>query len=161
MANVIGPTFNDELRAAGVSDFRLAWSRDTGVIDYHPDYPDDERKKVEAVLAAHDGPLSAARQQALEATNAEIAKRRAELFLQPPSSLEAAFAEITVLDRGFRILKKAGAALPEERLDLDAIDDLLGRKEAILEVGQAAKAALLGAKSVEEVQAVKVGWPGD
>lgn len=154
----IGPTFAAELRAAGVADFRFSWGSD-GKIEYHPDVPDAERTKVEAVLAAHDGPLSEARHQALEATDAEAGRRIAELFAQPPETLDLAFAEVNTLDRRIEILEKGAAALPEERLDRDRLKERWTRRQAILDAGRAAKAALLAAKSVEEVQAVKPGWP--
>lgn len=158
----IGPTFHAELVAAGVTSWgHFSWGGD-GSIEIQPEVPDDERKKILAVLAAH-GPLSEARHQALEATRAEAAKRIADLYLQPPNTLDAAYAEINALDRGFQILAKIidGSALPEERLDLDVFDTILTRKAAIREAGRDAKAAVLAAKSVEEVQAVKVGWPAD
>jgi hypothetical protein len=153
----IGPSFPDELKAAGCTTDGYAWSSDGNIT--FTDVSEEEREKILAVLAAHDGPLSEARHQAIEATRAEAAKRMADLFQQPPSSVDAAFAEINELFRGFRILKKGAAALPEERLDLDAIDDQFGRSEAIREAGQDAKAALLGAKSVEEVDQVTPAWP--
>jgi hypothetical protein len=153
----IGPSFADELKAAGCTTDGYAWASDGNIT--FTDVSDEERAKILAVLEAHDPALSEARYQALAATNAEIARRMAESFLRPPDSLQAAFAEINTLARGFRILKKGGAALPEERLDLDVIDDLFTRNEAILLAGEAAKGALLGAKSVEEVAAVKPSWP--
>jgi hypothetical protein len=161
MANVIGPSFPDELRAGGVTDFRFSWSRESGVIDYHPDFPDSERKKVEDVLAAHDGPLSEARHQALEATRAEAAKRIAENFLKPPDTFDLIYKEINALAKAVQILDKKieGSALPEERFTLETLAGIYGRVEAIRQVEDSAKAALLGAKSVEEVQGVKVGWP--
>lgn len=157
----IGPSFPDELRAAGVVDFRFAWSGDAGTVDFHPDVPDSERAKVLAVLAAHDGPLSEARHQALEATDAEAARRIAEKFLRPPDSFALVWKEINALARAVQIINKKidGSALPEERLALEVLDGLYSRVEAIRDAEDKAKAALLGARSVEDVQAVKVGWP--
>lgn len=158
----IGPTFTEELKAAGVTDFRFAWSTETGIVDFHPGVPADERAKVEAVLAAHDGPLSEARHEALEATRAEAARRIAELFQQPPGTLDVLAAEANANARATQILNKKidGTALPEERLELEVLDGIYNRVTAIRTVKADAKAVLLGAKSLEEVQeAVKVSWP--
>jgi hypothetical protein len=155
----IGPSFAEELTAAGVVDRRFTWGPESGKVDFHPDVPDSERAKVEAVLAAHDGPLSEARHQALEATRVEASARIAPLFGQPPASLDLAFAEINALAEAVEIMEKGGSALPEERVALEALKDLRARTKAILQVRRAAKAALLLARSVEDVQAVKVGWP--
>lgn len=156
----IGPSFAAELDAAGIADQRFTWGGD-GKVEFHPEMPQTERKKVEAVLAAHDGLLSEARHQALEATRAEAGRRIAALFDQPPGSLDLAFAELNALAGAVGILEKGGSALPEEWLDLERVKGMWGRIQALREVGRGAKAALLVAKNVEEVQAVKVGWPGD
>lgn len=49
----IGPTFPDELRAAGVSLEGFSWGED-GVIEYRADVPQAVRDQVAAVLSAHD-----------------------------------------------------------------------------------------------------------
>lgn len=161
----IGPTFTEELRAAGVSDFRFSWSGNTGVIDFHPDFPDDERKKVEAVLAAHDGPLSEARHEALEAADAEAARRIADMFRKQPDSWALVWKEMNAQARAsqilYSILKKAGLAVPEEQPDLELLEGMYNRARAIRDAEDKAKAALLAAKSVEEVEAVKPEWPGE
>lgn len=161
MANVIGPSFPDELRAAGVTDFRFSWSLESGHINFHPDVPAEERERVEAVLAAHDGPLSEARHQALVALRTETRRRIAELFGQPPGTDDLIYAEINDNARGTQLVNKKfeGSALPEERLELEALDETYERVRAIRAVKADAKAALLGAKSVEEVQGVKAEWP--
>jgi hypothetical protein len=155
----IGPSFADELTAAGITDRRFTWSPGTGSIEYHPDMPDAERQKVEAVLAAHDGPLSEARHQALEATRAEASRRIAALFDQPPGSLDLAFAELNTLARAVGIIEKGGAALPEEQLDLDGLKGMWARIQAIRDAGRDAKEAIQGAKTVGEVRTVRPGWP--
>lgn len=160
---IIGPTFSEELTAAGVADRRFTWSPGTGQINFDPDMPAAERAKVEAVLKAHDGALSEARHQALEATSAEAAKRIADMFGRPPGSEKLIFAEINALGRAVQILNKKieGTALPEERLEIEALDGIYGRAGAILEAGDAAKAALQAAKNVGEVEAVRPAWPRD
>jgi hypothetical protein len=163
MANRIGPSFAQELRAAGVSDFRFSWTLDTGKIEFHPEVPAEERAKVEAVLAAHDGALSEARHQALEASSAEAAKRIAEPFFQPPGSQDLIFTEINALGRAVEIILKIidGTALPEERADLDVLRGIYSRTQAILEARSDAKRALLAAKDVGEVEKVRPAWPAD
>lgn len=156
----IGPSFADEISAAGILDRRFSWGTD-GRIEFHPDVPNEERQKIKAILAAHDGPLSEARHQALQATRAEAARRIAELFAQPPGTLDLVFAELNALAKAVGILEKGGSALPEERLDLDLLKATWGRIQAIREAGRDAKAAVVAAKSVEDVRAVKVGWPGE
>jgi hypothetical protein len=158
--SIIGPSFQDELRAAGVIDFRFSVFSD-GRIEFHPDVPKEERDKVLAVLAAHDGPLSEARHQALEGADAEAARRIADPFGKPPDSLRLAYAEINRTARAVQLLWKVikGSALPEEWVELDALDAGYDRIGAIRDAEKAAKAALLGAKSVEEVEAVKPSWP--
>jgi hypothetical protein len=159
----IGPTFPEELRAAGVSDFRFSWARDTGKIEYHPDMPASERAKVEAVLAAHDGPLSEARHQAREAVNAEGGRQIAEMFGRPPGSDKLIWAQMNANARASQLMKRVieGTALPEERLELERLDGIYDRIGAILQAGDVAKAALVGAKDVAEVQAIKPAWPKD
>jgi hypothetical protein len=157
----IGPSFKEELDRAGVSDFRFTWSA-LG-IDFHPDFPDDERKKVEAVLKAHDGPLSEARHQALEAANAEASRRIAEPFEKPPDTLKLAYAEINrmagVLAGVIEIIEKAGLASVEEMARFGAPKEIWATVQAIRDAEGKATAALLAAKSVEEVEAVKAEWP--
>jgi hypothetical protein len=159
----IGPSFAEELTAAGVVDRRFTWGPESGKVDFHPDVPDSERAKVEAVLAAHDGPLSEARHQALEATDAEAARRIADPFGKPPDTLKLAYAEINrmagVLAGVIAIIEKAGLASVEELAQFGAPKELWATVQAIRDAQDGAKAALLGAKNVEDVQAVKVGWP--
>jgi hypothetical protein len=161
----IGPSFAEELKAAGVVDFRFTWGAEgkglEDLLQFHPEVPAAERRKVEAVLVAHDGPLSEARHEALEATNAEAARRIAEMFRKPPNSFPLAWKEINALARAVEILDKKieGTALPEERLDLEVLRDIYGRVEAIRETENKATAVLLGAKSVDEVEKVKPEWP--
>lgn len=160
MSTVIGPTFAEELRQAGVSDFRFTWNP-LGVIHYHPDFPVEERERVEAVLKAHDGPLSEARHQAVTATNAEAGGRIAAMFGKPPDTPALYYKEINALARAVEILDKKieGTALPEERLDLEVLRGIYGRAQAIRDAEDKAQAVLRGAKSVEEVQDVTPAWP--
>lgn len=162
MANRIGPSFAAELDQAGIADRRFSWGAD-GSLQFAPDFPAAERAKVEAVLAAHEGPLSEARHQALEASRAEAARRISEPFFQPPGTDDLIYAEINTLGRAVQLLKKLieGTALPEERLDLETLDGIYSRTQAILQARSAAKTALLAAKDVGEVQAVKPAWPAD
>ena len=160
MSTVIGPTFAEELRAAGVQDWRFTWNP-TGEIGFHPEVPAEERAKVEAVLAAHDGPLSEARHKAIQATDAGAADRIAAMFGKPPNTFPLAWKEINALARAVDILDKKieGTALPEERLDLDVLRGIYGRAQAIRDAEGKAQAVLLGAKSVEEVEKVTPAWP--
>ena len=162
MMTKIGPSFADEIEAAGVIDRRFTWGSD-GRIEFHPDVPAAERAKVLHVYGAHDGPLSEARHQAIEATDAGAAQRIAEMFRKPPETLKLAWKEINALARAVEILDKKieGTALPEERLDLDVLRGIYGRAQAIRDAEDKAKADLLGAKSVEEVEKVKPEWPED
>ena len=50
---MIGPSFQYELVAAGVTDWRFSWGSD-GVIQFHNEVAQSERDKVNDVLAAHD-----------------------------------------------------------------------------------------------------------
>lgn len=49
----IGPTFVDELRAAGVALDGLSWSGD-GTLNFNDDVSGATKQMVQAVLAAHD-----------------------------------------------------------------------------------------------------------
>jgi hypothetical protein len=159
------PTFNDELLKAGVTESRFSLTLDKGKVEFLPDVPDEEQKKILAVLAAHDGPLSEARHQALEATDAEAGRRIADPFGKPPDTVRLAYAEINrmagVLAGVIAIIEKAGLASVEEMAKFGAPKEIWATIQAIRDAEAKAKAALLGAKSVEEVQGVKVGWPGD
>jgi hypothetical protein len=156
----IGPTFYEELKAAGVEDFRFSWAQD-GRIEFDPEVPVGERKKVKAVLDAHEGPLSVARHDALEATDAGAGRRIADMFGKDPDTFRLAWKEINAQARASEILYKMilGSALPEDRLELEVLVATYGQAKAIRDAEAKAKAALLGAKSVEEVQAVEPKWP--
>lgn len=160
---IIGPSFAEELKAAGVTTDGYSWNSD-GKITF-TDVPDEEQKKILAVLAAHDGPLSEARHQALEAADAEAARRIAGMFRKEPDTWALVWKEMNAQARAsqilYAILKKAGLAVPEEQPDLELLNAMYDRARAIRDIEDKAKAALLGAKSVEEVEAVKPGWPGD
>ena len=162
---IIGPSFDAELAAAGVTEKRFSRPGPgvDGALLFHPDVPDSERDKVLAVLAAHDGPLSEARHKALQATNAEAARRIAEMFLREPDTFKLIYAEMNALAKAVQILDKKidGTALPEEWLAFEELGGLYDRVTAIRQVNDGAEAALKAAKSVEDVQAVKVGWPGE
>lgn len=70
----IGPTFYDELRAVGATT-EIAWSPESGHIEYAPSVTPAQRAAVEAVLAAHDPVASQAaheKQQANEAAKAKL-----------------------------------------------------------------------------------------
>jgi hypothetical protein len=157
----IGPSFADELKAAGCTTDGYSYDSDGKIL--FTDVSDEERKKILAVLKAHDGPLSEARHQALEATDAEAARRIADPFGKPPDTLKLAYAEINrmagVLAGVIAIIEKAGLASVEELAQFGAPKELWATVQAIRDAQDGAKAALLGAKNVEEVQAVKVGWP--
>ena len=157
----IGPSFVDELRAANVTDFRFTWNPESTHINFHPEVPPQEREKVEAVLKAHDGPLSEARHKALKETDAGAADRISEMFGKPPDSFPLAWKEINALARGLDILDKKieGTALPEDRLDLEVLRGIYGRAQAIRDAEGRAQAVLRGAKSVEEVEKVTPAWP--
>jgi hypothetical protein len=156
----IGPSFHEELLAGGVEDFRFSWTQD-GRIEFDPEVPVGERKKVLAVLKAHDGALSEARHQALQATDAEAASRIAEMFGKDPDTFALVWKEMNAQARASEILYKMilGSALPEDRFELETLVSTYGQAKAIRDAEAKAKAALLGAKSVEEVQGVKAGWP--
>jgi hypothetical protein len=156
----IGPSFPAELDEAGIKDRRFSWGAD-GDIQFHPDVPDSEREKVLAVLAAHDGPLSEARHQALEATDAEAAKRIGEKFGKEPHTDRLINAQLNALAKAVQIINKKleGTALPEERLALEVLDGKYGEVEAIRAAEKDAEAVLKDARNVEEVQAVTVAWP--
>lgn len=164
---IVGPTFDDELAAAGIAERRFSCPAPgvDGDLLFFPDVPDDVQKKILAVLAAHDGPLSVARQQALEATDAEAGRRIAEMFRKPPETLKLAWKEINAQARAsqlmYVILKKAGLADPLEHPELEVLDGLYNRAAAIRDTEDKAKALLLGAQKVEEVEAIsaKVEWP--
>jgi hypothetical protein len=49
----IGPSFEAELRTAGLLGLAFSWGPD-GVIEFHPDVPADQRAAVLAVYEAHD-----------------------------------------------------------------------------------------------------------
>jgi hypothetical protein len=167
MVTKIGPSFPDELRAAGITDWRFSWGAEgkgpEDLLEFHPDFPADERAKVEAVLAAHDGPLSEARHQALEAADAEAARRIGRKFGKEPHTDELNHAQLNALAKAIQIINKKieGSALPEERLVLEVLDMKYGEVEAIRAAEKDAEAALKGAKSVEEVEAVIPAWPKD
>lgn len=63
---MIGPTFIDELKAAGAQIDGLAWG-DDGALSFRADYPDDQRTIVENVLAAHEPNNAAAHNAAIDA----------------------------------------------------------------------------------------------
>jgi hypothetical protein len=160
----IGPSFPDELRAAGVSDFRFSWNRDTGTIDFHPEVPASERAKVQSVLAAHDGALSEARHRAIEGADAEAAKRIAAKFGKTPAdTFRLIHKQLNTLGRAVQILdrKIEGTALPEERLVLEQLDGIYNRVQAILDVEDRAQKAIEAAKNVGEVEKVRPAWPAD
>jgi hypothetical protein len=156
----IGPTFHKELVAAGVEDFRFSWTQD-GRVEFAPEVPVGERKKVLAVLKAHDGALSEARHQALQATDAGAASRIADMFGKEPDTFALVWKENNAQARASEILYKMilGSALPEERLEIEVLIATYGQAKAIRDAEAKAKAALLVAKSVEEVQAVEPKWP--
>ena len=158
MATRIGPTFSIELDAAGITDRRFSWGLD-GDIQFHPDYPKSERDKVLAVLAAHQGELSTARAEALEAVRAETARRIGALYGQLPGSLDLIVDQLNALDEAFAVLQKGASALPEERVALTAYRDKRARLRAIREAGRDAKAGILGAKSADEARGVEPVWP--
>jgi hypothetical protein len=155
----IGPSFPDELKAAGCTTDGYAWSSDGNIT--FTDVSEEEREKILAVLAAHDGPLSEARHQALEATDAEASRRIADLFGKPPETLKLAWKQINALGKAVQILNKKieGTALPEERLTLEVLDEKYTEAEAVRDAEGKAKALLLGARSVEEVDQVTPAWP--
>ena len=162
MATIIGPSFSTELRQGGVLDFRFTWGPD-GNIQYHPEVPAEERAKVEAVLAAHDGPLSEARHEALTTTDAEAGKRIAGMFRKEPDTFRLIYKQLNALARAVQIIdrKIEGTALPEEQRALEVLDGLYNRAQAIRDTEEQAKTALLVAKSVEEIEKIKPGWPAD
>ena len=160
MATIIGPSFSAELDTAGIADRRFTWGAD-GKLEFHPEVSDEDRKKVEAVLAAHDGPLSEARYQAVRATNAEAARLIAEMFQKEPDTWALAWKEINALARAVEILDKKieGTALPEERVALEVLRGIYGQAQAIRDTEDRAQALLRGAKSIEEVEKVTPAWP--
>lgn len=158
MTIVIGPTFDAELDAASVLDRRFTWGPD-GVFEFHPDMADTERKKVLAVLAAHDPALSEARHQALQGVRAETSRRIAELFAQAPGSLDLVFAQLNTLAHALGIVEKGASAEPEETADLAELKGGWLQIKAIRDAGRVARTALLAAQNVEEVQGVKTAWP--
>lgn len=71
----IGPTFYDELRAAGATT-EIAWSPEPGHIEYAPSVTPAQRAAVEAVLAAHDPVASQAAHERRLANDAVKARLR-------------------------------------------------------------------------------------
>lgn len=155
----IGPSFAAELKAAGITTDGYTWGPDGNI--HFTDVPEEEQQKILAVLAAHDGPLSEARHEALEATDDEAARRIAGKFGKEPHTDGLTHAQLNALAKAIQIINRKieGSALPEERLVLEVLDMKYGEVEAIRVAEKAAEAALKDAKSVEAVQAVKVGWP--
>lgn len=120
----IGPSFRDELQAGGVLDFRISFNTETGVIEFHPDVPDAERKKVEAVLAAHNpatpDPKQAERDgQAALAADAQADAVFAQLKSATPAQIatfvNTAFSTFTVQQRAVIKLLLEVAALVVRR----------------------------------------------
>jgi hypothetical protein len=162
----IGPSFVDELRAAGVEDFRFSWGAEgksaEDLLEFHPGVPESERQKVLDVLAAHDSALSEARHQALQGTDAEAGRRISEMFGKSPAdAIRVIHKQLNTVGRAIQILdrKIEGTALPEERAVFQQLDRIYNRVQAILDVETRAQKALEAAKNVEEVEAVKPAWP--
>ncbi|MGH9168434.1 MAG: hypothetical protein ACRD02_11485 [Acidimicrobiia bacterium] len=154
---MIGPTFADELRAAGLTDL-MGWGAD-GTFEFRDDYPEAERRIFLAVLEAHDGELSTARHETAEAIRAEASARIATLFAQPPGSLDLVFAELNALAGAVGIIEKGGSALPEERVDLDGLKETWARIQAIREAARTGKAEVMAAQTAAEARGVEPVWP--
>lgn len=50
----IGPTFPDEIKAAGIDLDGFGWSTTDGTLMFNEDVPQAKRDKIAAVLAKHD-----------------------------------------------------------------------------------------------------------
>jgi hypothetical protein len=157
------PTFYDEFRAAGITDWRFSWSTDeSGVeatFEFHPEMPEAERHKVLAVFAAHDGPLSTARGESVDAIRAEASRRIAALFGQPPGSIDLVFAELNALAEAAGILEKGSQADSRDVDDLAVLRGIWAQIRAIRHAGRDARAQVQAAKTPEEARAVKPVWP--
>lgn len=154
----VGPSFDTELRVAGVTDFRFTWGSD-GTFEFHPDMPENERKKVGSVLAAHDGPLSEAKAAAQNEMRSEGLRRIADLFDQVTGEPDLVFAEINAITRAIGIIADGPAATQEDKTDLAAIKIMWATVQSIRDVMASAKADILAANTVEEVQKIKPVFP--
>lgn len=65
MKKSIGPTFSQELAAAGLSGLPFAWGED-GEITFADEMTDDQKTAVMAVYERHDPNLSAAEKTPLD-----------------------------------------------------------------------------------------------
>ncbi|MGH8566017.1 MAG: hypothetical protein ACREXW_18785 [Gammaproteobacteria bacterium] len=158
------PTFYDEFRAAGITDWRFNWSTDERggetTFEFHPEMPEAERQKVLAVFAAHDGPLSTARGETVDAIRVEASRRIAALFGQPPGSVDLVFAELNALAEAAGILeRRPEMADPRDVDDLAVLKGIWAQIRAIRDAGRDARAKVQAAKTPEEARAVKPVWP--
>jgi hypothetical protein len=158
---VIGPSFPDELKAAGLLGLPFSWGKD-GSVTFGETMTDEQREQVLAVLAAHRGELSQAREERLKAINVETASRIATLFDKPPNSLALVWAEINALGSAVAALntvREGGSLSAEEQARVEGLKDIWERISAIRAVGNTAVAAIEAAQTVDEVNGVAVEWP--
>jgi hypothetical protein len=50
---MLGPSFLEELKAAGLKDFRLSWDLNSGEVHYIDGYPEDQIAIVQSVVSSH------------------------------------------------------------------------------------------------------------
>jgi hypothetical protein len=126
---MIGPSFSEELAAAGLLGLPFAWGTD-GRIEYGPEITDEQRKSIEAVLQAHDGAASQARHDARVEAMTQAAVDIAALFGKPARSLDLVFTELNVLAEAISLVDKE-KPVPEETARLDALKKLWADVKAI------------------------------
>lgn len=142
MTTVFGPSFYDELRAAGLDDAPMAWQPETGDIIGFDDLDEDTQDALREVIGAHDPTMPAAPQFALS-------MRQLWLRLALPP-----FSVITAAEAMAAIKKEAMPAIVNEVLD--------GLTDPVVRLG--AEAKLYGAAEVRydddlvPLLQAKVGW---
>ena len=181
---MIGGSFSDELRKAGVRLDGLAWSED-GILVFAADYPDSEKAKANAVLAAHVPPSELdeakdrrcaeahALREAKIADGISITAGEAAFVAQTRSAddwtnlagITSLAAELKATNQTTRVPFRDAANVTRMLTPQQAVDmgfQLAAAKQAIVSASWAHKDAIRALSNVEAVNAYDLtsGWPG-
>lgn len=90
----IGLSFYDELKAAGVTDWRFTWGAD-GAIEFHEDVPQAVRDAVMKVYEAHD-PSSELPPAPKKLTDGDLAAALVKANVLTQAQVDAAVTEASL-----------------------------------------------------------------
>lgn len=158
----LGPTFSDELRAAGVTDFRFSWGDAPtieGIFEFHPEMSQSERDKVLAVFASHDGSLATAKAASMDQLDRNIRQAIAEAHGRSGADRDLAFEEINLLREALTIIERRPALTPAESARLEEIKVAMNQAELALGIGRRLKMDISSSTTVAQVLGLDLSIP--